>query len=79
MSMFEIIINVPKRYFLTIKKHVSWEGEKMETSDTLISLVGIFETKVKHCRKKNGLSINYSWHKYRELKGTLLWRYKYII
>lgn len=44
----------------------------METSDTLISLVGIFETKVKHCRKKNGLSINYSWHKYRELKGTLL-------
>lgn len=47
-------------------------GKKMETSDTLISLVGIFETKVKHCRKKNGLSINYSWHKYRELKGTLL-------
>lgn len=47
-------------------------GGDMETSDTLISLVDIFETKVKHCRKQNGLSTNYSWHKYRELKDTLL-------
>ena len=44
----------------------------METTDTLISLVGIFETNVNIVEKKNGLSTNYSWHKYRELKGTLL-------
>lgn len=61
-----------RKYFLTIKKHISWGGGDMETSDTLISLVDIFETKVKHCRKQNGLSTNYSWHKYRELKDTLL-------
>lgn len=34
--------------------HYQW-GQKTETSYTLISFVAIFETRVKHCRRKNDL------------------------
>lgn len=51
------MISGPKRYFLTIKKCVSMRI-KMETSDTLVYSVGIFETRVKLCRRKNNLVPN---------------------
>lgn len=50
MNIFEIIINGPQRYSLTIKKCISMRI-KMETSDTLISIVGTFETRIKLCRR----------------------------
>lgn len=54
MSMFETIINGPKRYFLRTRNALSMRT-KMETSYTLIPFVAIFETRVKHCRRKNDL------------------------
>lgn len=55
MSMSEMIINGPKRYFLRTTKCIINEDKKTETSYTLISFVAIFETRVKHCRRKNDL------------------------
>lgn len=37
-----------------LEMHYQW-GQKMETSYTLIPFVAIFETRVKHCRRKNDL------------------------
>lgn len=51
MNILKIVINEPKKYFLPLKKSRSMRI-KMETRDTLVSLVGIFETRVKPAEER---------------------------